>query len=98
MKNLKITMVPVVQFRTEYICSSTGKVKGWNHKYQKPGVAAEEWARCMASIWEEKMFRHRGDGAIYHHMTDADYKAVDAYRQKCYRRVLPVFKRLLATK
>jgi hypothetical protein len=92
---VKVSVVRMVQFRTEYTCATTGKVKGWNTKFQRPGLAAEEWARGVASRWENKHFSLDG-GAAYHNMTDADYQQKSRIYDKAFRRVLPVFKRLLA--
>ena len=90
----KVSVVRVVQFRTEYICASTGKVKGWNTKFQRPTLAADHWASAVAAKWEDKKFSLNGSAA-YHNMTDADYIQKDKVYNKAYRRSLSVFKRIL---
>ena len=95
MKNkVKVSVVRAIQFRTEYT-DSDGKVHGWNHKYQKPTAAAAYWADKVVAQWEDRKFRLNGTAA-YHNMTDVDYEQKRRIYDKAYRRILPVFKRILA--
>lgn len=92
-KQLKVSVIRVIQFRTEYT-DSDGKVHSWNHKFQRPGHATNHWAAAVADKWEDRKFRLNGTAA-YHNMTAADYAQKKRIYEKAYRRSFPIFKRIL---
>ncbi len=91
-EKLIVKIIPIVQFRFETTYGD-GSTHGYNEKYQKPTVAADHWARHVTSVWARKMIEKHFSRQI--HRTEEFYILEDKRREKAYRRVLPIFKRLL---
>ena len=87
-RDVEVKLIKVIQIRHVY--EMCGKPGGYNKKYQKPKVAAEDWARIKNGIWEDKKFGN------YRNMGPAEWDASKNHFDKLVRRSLPIFKRMLA--
>ena len=86
---LVVSVIKVVQIRTEYLDPRDGKVRGYNKKFQKPTVAADHWALNKFIEWERKTnFQYRNSPQYY--------TIRNARIDKLYRRALPIFRAILA--
>jgi hypothetical protein len=88
---LKITVIPVIQFRTTMEYGDGGKT-AWNEKYQKPGVAAAHWASHVVQDWIDRTYGSRSN------LQPRDYQRIDERKAKYIRRSLPIFKAMLKQK
>jgi len=94
--NVKVSLIKVVQLRTEYFDEESGKMKGWNDKFHKPGNAAAHWANSRTTNWWSIRFNEKELGAGYHRAIQADYDEKARRYEVLVRRSLPIFKRMLA--
>lgn len=83
----------VIEVENEY---HVDRFDRWKKVYRTAEPAAGCWVEIKIAAWEEKKFSAPVSGAAYHNMTMADYDERDRRREKLYRRVLPIFKAMLA--
>jgi len=94
-RDLVVSVVKIIQLRVEWI-GVDGRVQGYNKKFQKPGIAADHWARDKIRRWEDKTFSQPGAGPAYHTMSAADHKESRRRFEILKRRATRVFKRMIA--
>jgi hypothetical protein len=96
---MKITITPVrsIRFSTVERGRNGRPDKVRNSKpIISASRAAEEWARVMNDDWEYRTFAvPNGDDDAWDYMSDADFKRSEEREKRIYRRVLPIFQRML---